>query len=709
MIQNGELNTGIIQKEEFLFIENSRELYDIYGATCAKWATKLINKNDDNGGRITIFVPLENDFNKIPFNKSDLKKLRKIYSIIKIYFNSNFANIICNKNNDGDSILFIISSSPLKMNWIMNKLLINPVCKNQLLISEINEFNEDFDKIYKIEIGKNLKCNNKLNPNSEVKTKCVFNNLKNNNIDSVKNITYIQNNINDRKDLNPQKLKNNSKVNMKNNQIANINNNMILNNNNFYNNINNNINNQNNNMNNNINFINNQNPNNICQNNPNVNTNQIQQNMMFFNNNQQFMMNQMNLMNQMNQLMNLQMNNNNLCSNNLLNMNNQNNFQNNNILEKYVNYNKEMKEKASKILELNLLKNKENLYFSKKGLSNVGLTCYMNSTLQCLLHIVELSYYIVNSYNEFKREYLNIIAKTETKGQLSDEYKKILDNVLIEKEEKGFFRNFRSDSFEPWEFNKLIGRLNPQFKRYEANDAKDLIIYLLQEMHEELNYYGGKRLDKIPKCNQLNEADAFNFFYEVNSTLNFSIISYLFWGIVKQTTTCSVCKNKLYNFQYFQYLSFPLYNYTKIKFNFYQGLKDYTKKEILKGDNKFYCQICRGLREAEVKSVIYYPPQYLLINFDYGKDKKYKPEQINFGSSIYITKEFLNTGIDEANYDLVAVSSHIGSSGSSGHYIAFCKDAQNNWHKFNDSSHSFCNFEDTYNYSPYLLIYKKIN
>ena len=547
MIQNGELKIGIIQNEEFLFIENSRELYDIYGATCANWEKKFINKSDNNGGQITIFVPIENDFNKILFNKSDLKKLRKIYSIIKIYFNSNFANVICTKNNDGNSILFKISSSPLMMNWIFNKLFINQAQKNRLLISEIKEFNEDFDKIYKIEINEYLKSDNQLNPNSEIKTKLVINNLKNNKIDSFKSTTYIQNNKNVRKDLNPQKIMNNFKINMKSNQIAkmnNMNNNMMINNNNFNNNVKNNFNNnQNNNMNNNINFINNQNQNNIFQNNHNFNRNQIQQNMMFIKNNQQIMINQMNLMNQ---FMNLQMNNNNSLPNNLLNMNNQNNFQNNNNIDKFINYNKEMIDKASKILQLNLLKNYENLYFSKKGLSNVGLTCYMNSTLQCLLHIVELSFYIVNSYNDFKKEHLNMITRTETKGQLSYEYKKILENVLSEKEEKGFFRNFRSDSFEPWEFNKLIGQLNPQFKRYEANDAKDLIIYLLQEMHEELNYYGGKKLDKIPKCNQLDVTDAFNFFYQVNSKMNFSIISYLFWGIVKQTTTCFGCKNKLY-------------------------------------------------------------------------------------------------------------------------------------------------------------------
>ena len=421
-------------------------------------------------------------------------------------------------------------------------------------------------------------------------------------------------------------------------------------------------------------------------------------------------MNQMNQMNQMNkmiteqqmQLMN-QMNIN-LNQNNLLGMN-----QNNNSSQKFTNYDKEMKDKSSKILQINFLKGNEKLYFSLKGLSNVGLTCYMNSTLQCLLHVVELSYYIVNSYNDFKRSHFDMMAKTESRGLLSDEFKNILDNVLTENKEKRFFWDDVQNSFAPYEFNKLIGKLNPQFKKYEANDAKDLIIYLLQEMHEELNYFGGKKLDKIPKCNQLIEADAFDFFYKVNSTMNFSIISYLFWGIVRQVTKCFKCQSILYNFQYFQYLSFPLYKYKGTKFNIYKGLKDYTEVELLKGDNKFYCQICGGLREAKVRSGIFYPPQYLLINFDYGKDKIYNPININFGSTIYISQEFLVSGLKTANYDLVAVSSHIGTSGRAGHYIAFCKDSQNNWHKFNDSSHSICSFNETKNYSPYLLIYKKIS
>ena len=61
------------------------------------------------------------------------------------------------------------------------------------------------------------------------------------------------------------------------------------------------------------------------------------------------------------------------------------------------------------------------------------------------------------------------------------------------------------------------------------------------------------------------------------------------------------------------------------------------------------------------------------------------------------------------NSKLIGVSTHSGvSSGTAGHYIAFCKDNNREWHKFNDSNHSKCYYKDIFSFSPYLLLYKKI-
>ena len=248
--------------------------------------------------------------------------------------------------------------------------------------------------------------------------------------------------------------------------------------------------------------------------------------------------------------------------------------------------------------------------------------------------------------------------------------------------------------------------MTTQFSKYESNDAKDLLLYLFQTMHEELNYFGDEKLKNVPKCNQLIEKESYNFFVRVNCSLNLSIFSYLFYGIIKSSTKCLNCKKILYNFQYFQFLSFPTYKYDENTFNIYKGFQEFIKEENMSGDNKCYCQYCKGLKDAKVSSIIFYPPPYLIINFDYGKGKKYKPKEIIFGEIIDL-QGFTDDKCQTKNYELISVSTHIGSSGNSGHYITYCKDNDNKWHLFNDSNHRSCSFKEVNSYSPYLLIFRR--
>ena len=59
---------------------------------------------------------------------------------------------------------------------------------------------------------------------------------------------------------------------------------------------------------------------------------------------------------------------------------------------------------------------------------------------------------------------------------------------------------------------------------------------------------------------------------------------------------------------------------------------------------------------------------------------------------------------------MVGVSTHIGRSGNTGHYISYCKDLTNeNWYKFNDSNFSESKFNKVNSNTPYFLIYKRID
>ena len=361
--------------------------------------------------------------------------------------------------------------------------------------------------------------------------------------------------------------------------------------------------------------------------------------------------------------------------------------------------------------ETTLFTKKYKNFFPLIGLRNEGLTCYMGATLQCLLHIPELTDYFLNKFNQEKEKLEKIRDFAETKGYLSQAFYEVVNGVYqknLQLETKG--NNFFSDySYSPKKFNKLLSYLNPQFSRFQSNDPKDLLLYLFQSMHEELNYFGDKKLQKIPRCNQLIQKESFNFFQEVNYNLNLSIISYLFYGITKSTTTCYSCGKILYNFQYFQFLSFPVCKYAKKELNIYHGFRDFIKPEEMTEDNKCYCQTCKALKDVRVVSLIYYTPPYLIINFDYGEDKKYFPDKIEFGELIDI-EGFTDENCQCKSYGLIAVSTHIGSSGNSGHYVAYCKNLNNKkWYLFNDSSCNETEFEKVKSYSPYILVYKRLD
>ena len=768
-MQNENNGANNLQKiEEYIFIDNIQDFFQFKAATTTSWAFKFSgsnNKIDENS--VFIFANVSDKINRMVFNKSDLKKISKIYQLIRIYsYNSDaiYVNIICNQNYNGLDILKRIAQLPDIEKMILEKLDIKQNQLNKFTIKDFHISVDNFDKVYQLQLNQKINNNNlskSLNPNTYSyknktnKTNNIDTNLvlkSNNNSFNNTNIssqTYIDNSY--KSDYMMKNRMNNQMNIQMNNQFLNnemkfnqMYNQMMLNNINMQNQLLNqnqlilnqlqqnfqilNKNNQNafrNQKNQNLlpnqkNFLRSQNNLNNFQNknNPIIIKAQINPNLNQNQSNQAFSQNQINLnfnQNQFNQGFNQ---NNKSFSQNQFNPNfnqnqfnrnlMQNNLLNNNQIQKNeisIDYEKEIEKNAKENFKFYFYENFEVDYYPTKGLNNVGLTCYMNSTLQCLLHIPELTNFFINAYNEFSNKNEKIIQKTETKGKISKEYNALLNEIFSNS--RNFF-GFDS-SVSPKKFNDLISRLNPQFSKYQSNDAKDLIIYLLQEMHEELNYFGGQKLQKIPQCNQLDESDSFKFFYEVNSKMNFSIISYLFWGIVKQTTICRVCKSTLFNFQYFQYLSFPLYRYANTKFNIYKGLKDYIAEEILTGDNQFYCQKCQNLRDAKIFSKIYYTSPYLLINLDYGKNKIYIPKEIDYGSIIILSKEFLEIKAGEITYNLIAVSSHIGSSGNSGHYITYCRDIKSDsWYKFNDSSVSKCDFENTKEYSPYLLLFKKV-
>jgi len=618
---------------------NRAEKYDI------NEILKKINENTIFKGAVKIYLNID----EFPIKTYYLEE-RKIQNAENITegvekefilkkLNKNENNI--NQVNMNNRVIFINSDE--------NKINLNNI--NQMNFKHINHNN--INQYNNINLNYNINQNNNIKPNNNI-----YN--KNN-----ENFEIIQNNLNN----------NNCLLNLTKNYIQQNNNNPM--NSNLLQMINNLI------------QINNNIPNNYN------NINLMQQNILSLlynlnqicNNNNQMRMYLQQIFNCLNQInynikiiMNLYNNNNNIINkkDNKEKIENKNNIGNNFIFKEYEDY------------------------FPLIGLRNVGLCCYMNPILQCLLHIPELNGFFINKYPEQKDKLKQINNDIETRGRLCEEYHKIVREIESVRGQNKTYIN-------PKDFNTFLSKANEQFLQLEENDSKNFLLYLIQVMHAELNYLGDRKLKNVPKCNQLIEKESFNFFMNVSNNLNLSIISYLFYGIHKSITICKCCYCTFYNFQYFQFLSFPTFNFKDKTFNVYQGFKEFIKPEIMSGENQLYCQNCKGLRDAKVTTKIYSSPPYLIINIDYGKNKKYKPEKVIFGSLIDITG-FTDSSNNMQNiqYKLIAVYSHIGRKGSSDHYITYCRNNENKWYEFNDSCVSEAKFEEINSNSPFLLIYKKL-
>ena len=338
-------------------------------------------------------------------------------------------------------------------------------------------------------------------------------------------------------------------------------------------------------------------------------------------------------------------------------------------------------------------------FFPLVGLNNVGSTCFMNATLQCLIHIPELSLYFLNEYPNDKKVLNYKNSSVKSKGQLSEAYYEVVKGV----------KNSYS-SYSPKTFKQILGRYNSQFSSYEANDSKDLILYLLQTFHEELNYFGDKTPPKnIPYPNPTQQGYIYNYFNTIYNYTNFSKISLLFYGTYESNILCLDCKTNYYSYQKFEYISFSTYKYRNRTFDIINGFEDIESKQKLFGDNKYYCNKCRKLANAEIYCKISDLPKYLILNIDYGKNKVNDVYQLNFSHEIDLKKYLSLYFGQKTKYKLVAICTHIGSSGPCGHYIAYCLNKKTgNWYRFNDSS---CRMVDKYQLnsdSPYLLIYEMI-
>ncbi|EKM81724.1 hypothetical protein AGABI1DRAFT_118809 [Agaricus bisporus var. burnettii JB137-S8] len=205
---------------------------------------------------------------------------------------------------------------------------------------------------------------------------------------------------------------------------------------------------------------------------------------------------------------------------------------------------------SSSSTSLSNSRNSRSLVPGTLGLSNMGNTCFMNSALQCLVHTKELSDYFLSGVFE---DELNADNPLGMGGAIAEAFGSLLHRIWAD--------SGPSTSYSPREFKQVLQKFAPQFSGYQQHDSQELVAFLLDGLHEDLNrilkkpyvekpdWEGGGNLELV----QLAKKSWDGYLLR-----NDSVIVDLFQGQYQSTLVCPECGKVSITFDPFMYLTLPI-------------------------------------------------------------------------------------------------------------------------------------------------------
>ena len=163
------------------------------------------------------------------------------------------------------------------------------------------------------------------------------------------------------------------------------------------------------------------------------------------------------------------------------------------------------------------------------GLVNLGNTCFMNSSLQCLSSTPPLVEYFLS--DKYKQE-LNTDNPLGMKGEIAEEYAELIKELW----------SGTHSAIAPRELKWKIERFAPQFAGYQQHDSQELLAFLLDGLHEDLNRIKKKPYMENPEVENSPQEEVAAEAWSRHKKRNDSIIVDYFQGQLRSTLICPKCE-----------------------------------------------------------------------------------------------------------------------------------------------------------------------
>ncbi|EOA37360.1 hypothetical protein CARUB_v10011117mg, partial [Capsella rubella] len=179
-----------------------------------------------------------------------------------------------------------------------------------------------------------------------------------------------------------------------------------------------------------------------------------------------------------------------------------------------------------------------------RGLQNLGNTCFMNSTLQCLAHTPPIVEYFMQDYSYD----INAENPLGMHGELAIEFGKLLRGLW----------STGDNTIAPGAFKTKLARFAPQFSGYNQHDSQEMLAFLLDGLHEDLNRVKIKPYIEAKESDGHQDDEVAEEMWKYHKSRNDSVIVDVYQGQYKSTLVCPNCEKVSLTFDPFMYLSLPL-------------------------------------------------------------------------------------------------------------------------------------------------------
>jgi ubiquitin carboxyl-terminal hydrolase 9/13 len=258
----------------------------------------------------------------------------------------------------------------------------------------------------------------------------------------------------------------------------------------------------------------------------------------------------------------------------------------------------------------------------------------------------------------------------------------------------------RNGVISPVKFLEVLRKENEMFRSQMHQDAHEFLNLLLNTVVENVDAYA-KRVE-AEKAGKTEKAEAQplengDISKSESPTISFPTflpqplsttrwVHELFEGTLTSETRCLTCENISQRDEPFLDLSVDLEQHSSVT----SCLRRFSEEEMLCERNKFHCDNCGGLQEAEKRMKIKRLPKILALHlkrFKYTEDLQRL--QKLFHKVVYPYQLRLFNTTDDAEdpdrlYELYAVVVHIGGGPYHGHYVAIIKTEDRGWLLFDD-------------------------